>query len=142
VVGKCAPNSEIQVGAVGAACEPGGLLCKEGLSCVYDGSGGFECEAAVASGAACHLGLPGQCPADEYCNSTEITQASTCRKLPGEGQACVLNGLCKGGLICVVEGNSGKCHAIADNGADCTVDAGCRSGNCDDGKCEPPPACL
>ena len=142
VIGTCVSNDEVQVGAAGAACEPGGTLCKDGLSCVYDGASGFECEAAVGSGAACHLGLPGQCPADEYCNATEVTVASTCRKLPGDGQACVLNGLCKGGVVCIGEGNSATCKTIADNGADCASDATCRSGNCNEGKCEPPPACL
>ena len=142
VVGSCVDNAAIQVGAENGECEPGGNLCKDGLSCVYDGSGGFRCEAAVASGGACHLGLPGQCPPEEYCNSTEVTVASTCKKLPGDGQACVLNGLCKGGLVCVAGSGSGTCHAIAANGEDCVSNATCRSGNCSDGKCEPPPACL
>jgi hypothetical protein len=136
-IGSCVSNAEIQVGAEGAACEPGGVLCKDGLSCVFDGAGGFHCEKAVGPGGACHLGLPGQCPTDEYCDATEVSAASTCRKLPEADKPCVLNGLCKGGLVCV----SDVCRVIADNGGTCTTNAACRSGNCVDGKCEPPPAC-
>jgi hypothetical protein len=107
---------------------------------VFDGSSGFHCEQAVSAGGACHLGLPGQCPNDEYCDATEVTAASTCRKLPGAGQPCVLNGLCKGGLLCVANDNT--CHPVADNGGECVSDATCRSGNCESGRCEPPPSCM
>jgi hypothetical protein len=140
--GSCVSNAEVQVGAEGAVCEPGGALCKDGLSCVFDGDDGFRCEPAVSSGGACHLGLPGQCPNDEYCDATEVTAISTCRKLPGAGQDCVLNGLCKGGLVCVSSGGSSTCHEIADNAGECVSDATCRSNHCVDGHCEPPPACM
>lgn len=142
-IGSCVRNDEVQVGDDGDACEPGGALCKDGLSCVYDGTSAFRCEAAVASGAACHLGLPGQCPNDEYCDSTEVTAASTCRKLPGDGEQCVLNGLCRGGTVCVTSGDDdrGTCRGFADNGEECVADGVCRSGRCEQGVCEPPPAC-
>jgi len=138
--GSCVTNAEVQVGDEGDVCEPGGALCKDGLSCVFDGGTGFRCEPAVSSGGACHLGLPGQCPNDEYCDATEVTAASTCRKLPSADQACVLNGLCKGGLVCV--SNSNTCHALADNGGECIADGACRSSHCVGGVCEPPPACM
>lgn len=140
--GACQPNAEVQAGGEGDACEPGGILCQEGLSCVFDGGSAFHCEAAVASGESCHLGLPGQCPSDEYCDTTEVTAAGTCRALPGDGAACVLGDLCLGGHACVVEGMTATCRAIADNGAACGADAACRSGHCVGGSCEPPPACL
>jgi hypothetical protein len=141
-VGTCVANAEIQVGDAGDVCEPGGELCKDGLSCVFDGGTGFHCEAAVSAGGACHLGLPGQCPSDEYCDATEVTAESTCRKLPGAGEDCVLNGLCKGGLVCVADGGSNVCHAVADNGGECVSNATCRSDHCASGLCEPPPACM
>jgi hypothetical protein len=142
VVGSCVTNSVVQVGDEGDVCEPGGELCKDGLSCVFDGGNGFVCEKAVGAGAACHLGLPGQCPNDEYCDATEVTAASTCRELPSAGEECVLNGLCKGGLVCIADGGSNTCHAIADNGSECASDAACRSNHCESGRCEPPPACM
>jgi hypothetical protein len=131
----------VQVGNQDDACEPGGSLCKDGLSCVYASGSAFHCEPAVASGASCHLGLPGQCPNDEYCDTTEVTAKSVCRALPSVGQACVLAGLCAPGLVCVVEGQAHNCRAIEDNCGACNDDAACRSGKCDQGKCTPPPAC-
>lgn len=142
VAGVCEPNAEVQAGDEGESCEPGGILCQEGLSCVFDGASAFHCEAAVASGEACHLGLPGQCPADEYCDTTEITEAGVCKQLPADGEPCVLTDLCLGGLTCVAEGMNATCRAIGDNGASCSADAACRSGRCEGGRCEPPVACL
>jgi len=141
-VGSCKPNGEVQAGAADEACEPGGTLCQEGLSCVFDGASAFHCEAAVASGESCHLGLPGQCPVDEYCDTTEVTQAGSCRALPGDGEGCVLGDLCLGGHVCVAEGSTPTCRAIADNDEPCGSDAVCRSGHCVSGTCEPPPTCL
>lgn len=140
--GKCATNASVQVGATGDVCVPGGKLCKEGLSCVYDGTSAFVCEAAVDSGAACHLGLPGQCPSDEYCDATEVTAKSVCKKLPAAGKACALAGLCAGGAACISGGPAPTCRAIEDNGGACAADAACRSGSCTGGKCEPPKACM
>jgi hypothetical protein len=111
------------------------------LSCVFAGNSAFHCEPAVAAGEACHLGLPGQCPAAQYCDSTEITAASTCRDLPGVDQPCVLNGLCQGGLVCIQDGDQRVCRAIADNGGECADDVACRSGRCLSGQCAPPPSC-
>jgi hypothetical protein len=139
--GSCVSNAEIQVGSEGDACEPGGALCKDGLSCVFAGGSAFHCEAAVGEGGACHLGLPGQCPPAQYCDATEVTAASTCRDLPGLDQPCVLNGLCKGGLVCIQDGDQRVCRAIADNGDECADDVACRSGRCLSGRCAPPLSC-
>jgi hypothetical protein len=139
--GMCVANSTVQVGNEDDECEPGGALCKEGLSCVYDGVSAFHCENRVASGADCHLGLPSQCPSDEYCDATEVTEQGTCRKLPGVGDACVLSGVCAAGLVCVSEDQASTCRAIQDNCGACNSDDECRSLNCDQGKCAPPPAC-
>ena len=141
-IGRCVTNADIQVGDMGDVCEPGGELCMDGLSCVFDGSAGFVCEGPVESGGSCHLGLPGQCPVDEFCDTSEITAEATCEALPQDGEACVLNGLCAPGHACVQEGGNTTCRLIQDNGGACGADAACRSGNCVGGACMPPPACL
>jgi hypothetical protein len=141
-VGNCVPNAQVQVGDAGDVCEPGGDLCQDGLSCVFDGATGFVCEGTVERDGACHLGLPSQCPADQYCDTTEVTEESNCADLPGDGEACVLSGLCAGGHACVVEDGSPVCRALQDNGGSCGSAAQCRSGFCEGGECVPPPTCL
>jgi hypothetical protein len=140
--GHCVDNASVQVGALGAACQPGGQLCKEGFSCVFDGSNAFHCEAPVGSGGPCHLGLPGQCPSGEYCDATDVTIKSSCKPLPAEGAGCVLSGQCAAGLACVQESSGPVCRAIEANGGACGADSACRSGHCQAGACVPPPACL
>jgi len=139
-IGQCVENAEVQVGEQDESCEPGGTLCREGLSCVFDGSAGFHCQPYVAAGEACHLGLPGQCPAGEYCDAASVTEEGTCRPLPGDGDACVLSGLCAGGLACVDDGVA-VCRAIQSNGSECSTDRECRSGHCESGRCEAPAVC-
>ena len=139
--GECADNASVQVGDAGDSCEPGGTLCVDGLSCVFDGEGAFHCEPYVGAGAACHLGLPGQCPVDEYCDAASVTESGTCRALPVDGASCVLGDLCAPGLVCVLEGDAPVCRAIRGNDGECSVDGACRSGNCVAGTCEPPPTC-
>ena len=142
VAGDCTTNDEVQAGALDESCEPGGILCNEGLSCVFNGGMGFHCQGAADTGEECYLGLPGQCANDEYCDTTEITEAGTCRALPGAGEDCVLGDLCLGGHVCVSDGMTATCREIVDNGEACSVDAECRSGHCTSDSCEPPPACL
>lgn len=137
-VGTCVPNADVQVGEVGEACEPGGLLCEDGLSCVFDGASSFTCEEKVGPGEECNLGLPGQCPVDEYCDTT----LGTCQPWPVDGELCVLSGDCAAGHACVPEGSEATCRAMQDNGGSCGADALCRSGNCVGGACMPPPACI
>jgi hypothetical protein len=140
-VGECTDNASVQVGGEGDACEPGGALCVEGLSCVFDGVAGFHCESYVGAGADCHLGLPGQCPVDEYCDAASVMEQGTCRTLPGDGASCVLGDVCAPGSVCVLEAEQPVCRPIRDNGGACGADQACRSANCLDGKCEPPPTC-
>lgn len=139
--GVCKKNSEIQVGALGAVCMPGGALCREGLSCAFDGVAGFNCQAAVDAGADCQLALPGQCPTDQYCDAPDVMTAGKCLPLPGDGAACVLQDECAPQHICVVEGAQNVCRRFGDLGDACQVDGLCRSGHCDAGKCALRPAC-
>jgi hypothetical protein len=140
--GMCARNAEVQVGAEGDACTPGGSLCLEGLSCAFDGGSGFNCQAAAPSGGVCHLALPGQCPNDEYCSAQDVMTEGSCHKLPLEGAACVLGGECAGGHVCLA-GSDGKgtCWKFRDLGETCTKDAMCRSSSCVAGKCAAPATC-
>lgn len=140
--GECAANSVVQAGAVDDSCEPGNILCQDGLSCVFDGASAFHCEGPADAGGPCHLGLPGQCPADQYCNTTEVTEESTCQPSPVAGEDCVLADLCAPGNACVIEGDNRICRAIVNNGEACTGDAACRSGNCASGECAPPAICM
>lgn len=136
--GTCKNNSDVQVGELGAECTPGGTLCKEGLSCAYDGGSAFSCQNGVAQGETCHLALPGMCPTDAYCDAQDVTTAGKCRALPGDGQACALGDECAAGTVCLLDKASNKavCRRIGDVGDTCNEDAMCRSGDCVDGKCE------
>jgi hypothetical protein len=141
VVGECVENATVQVGEENDACEPGGTLCREGLSCVFASGEDFHCRPRVGSGEACRLGLPGQCPYDEYCDAASVMQEGTCLPLPGDAEPCVLGDVCAPGFACVMEVLGALCRPIRDNGGDCAAPQACRSGRCEAGKCAPPPAC-
>ncbi len=133
--GACRPNAEVQAGAVGAVCSPGGTLCKEGLSCAFDSGSTFKCVAAVGRGDTCRLALPAQCPSDTYCNATEVTTTGKCVALPSDGMPCVLGDDCAPGHSCIVEGSDATCRKVGDLGSACSSDALCRSGSCQDDVC-------
>jgi hypothetical protein len=139
--GECKSNREIQSGELGDVCTPGGTLCREGLNCAYDGDSGFECQAAVSAGAACHLALPGQCPVDQYCDAKDVSTEGQCKALPGDGTACVLSDECAPRHICVLENDEPVCRRIGDLGDSCAADGLCRSNHCDQGQCKLEPAC-
>jgi hypothetical protein len=141
--GTCETNATVQAGALDEACEPGGVLCEEGLSCVFNGLDAFHCQGPAEAGGACYLGLPGQCPPDQYCDvEDDVTIESTCKALPEVGDTCALGYLCEPGAVCLPDGDSSLCHAIEENGGDCADDAACRSRHCAAGKCEAPEVCL
>lgn len=131
----CQANSAVQVSELGAACDPSGSkLCRDGFSCAYTPTG-FTCQAPVAAGAACKLALPGQCPADSYCNARDVMSNGTCVPLPKAGQACVLTDQCAPGHLCLPEGMKPMCFAWLNLGESCTRNEPCRSGSCEQGKC-------
>jgi hypothetical protein len=135
--GTCENNSEVQAGELGAECTPGGTLCKEGLSCAYDGASGFSCQNGVARDEPCHLALPGMCPADAYCDAQDVTSEGKCRAAPGDGEECALGDECAAGMICLRDEASDKaiCRRLGDVGDACNQDATCRSGDCAGGRC-------
>jgi hypothetical protein len=132
--GTCDTNANVQSGELNAACTPGGSLCKEGLSCAYNGVA-FECVGAVGKGEACTLALPSQCPVDTYCSAADLGQSGTCLALPTEGKTCVLNNACAGGHVCVTQNSTATCRKLGDVGDACLADGLCRSGVCDNGTC-------
>jgi Dickkopf N-terminal cysteine-rich region len=138
--GTCQPNANVQVGELDEACTPGMTLCKEGLSCAYDGAA-FKCFGAVERGDACRLALPSQCPVDTYCSAADVTQTGSCLALPTEGMACVLSNACAGGHVCVTQGGKNTCRKLGDLGDACAANALCRSGACVAGACAIRPRC-
>lgn len=140
--GQCATNASVQSGALGEVCTPGGTLCQEGLSCAYDGDQGFNCQAAVLADEPCHLALPTQCPATQYCTAQDVTTEGHCAALPVDGEPCVLGSECAGGHVCLsAGGDSVVCRRVRDLTETCTLDAMCRSGRCAEGKCAPTEVC-
>jgi hypothetical protein len=133
--GECKSNADVQSGVLGAACSPGGTLCQEGLSCAWDGSAAFSCQAAVAANQACHLALPTQCPVEQYCNAKDVMTAGKCVALPVDGAACALGGQCAAGSLCIVEKSKSVCRKLGDLGEPCSQAGLCRSGSCTAGKC-------
>ena len=134
--GTCQKNADVQVGELSAVCTPGGSLCKESLSCAYDGDQGFNCQPSAESGAPCHLALPTQCPTDEYCTAEDVTSDGQCSALPKDGEACVLGSECAAGHVCMKAGDSSTvCKRVRDLAGACDADAMCRSGRCAQGKC-------
>jgi hypothetical protein len=141
--GKCARNADVQVGDLGAVCDPSSTLCMEGLSCAFDGSNGFNCQAPVESGGTCRLSLPSECPNDEYCDAADVMSEGHCRGLPGDGEPCVLGDDCAAGHICLPNGNdTAKCHRLGNLGDACTDNVTCRSGYCENEVCSVRPVCM
>ena len=139
--GTCQLDQARQVGALGATCADDGTLCREGLSCAYDGSAHFTCQAQVAHAGSCHLAVPGQCPIDSYCDAVDAKTSGTCSSLPRAGQACVLGNQCAAGHVCVAQGQLAICQRRSDLGDSCASDAVCRSGICLAGHCVVRPRC-
>ncbi len=141
----CVPMTAVMTGAENAPCIFGFAatqsLCKAGLSCVFTDNdvtkGGF-CKPQVASGAACGVALPTQCPGEEVCVS------GVCGAAPAVGSPCAPDvfDTCAVGATCD-DGSSpvGKCVALTSNGAACSTDEACVSGNCYSWKCAPDQDC-
>jgi hypothetical protein len=139
--GACKLNSDIQIHNEGETCQFTGELCVEGLSCAYNGTNGFTCQAAVPSGGTCRPAVPTMCPNGEFCDQTDISKQGSCKGLPTDGQACVLSGACAAGHVCVADGSSAVCKKIGALGDACTANGFCRSGYCIDASCGLPPVC-
>lgn len=147
--GSCRTRGEVFVAAEGETCDlEGGTWCQEGLSCVITEASlagvTLECQAEVAAGASCFVGLPDQCPSDQYCAGHNLMLGmpeGTCEPLPGSGDPCAevfLGARCAADHVCV----SDVCRPVQRNGESCMDDSQCYSGNCDGGACTKPLTCT
>lgn len=146
--GTCESVSQILLAADGATCNPqNGPWCKNAEPCAITGySGGSivaSCTATVASGAACRLAFPDECPAGEYCDITAqqvyTGQTGTCTALPKPGATCAapLSGLSGCAPYSRCDTATNTCVALHRLGQSCTTDLGCYSGRCSNGGCAP-----
>ncbi len=148
--GSCKAITEVFVNKEGDSCDLSTTaLCEAGLSCVVnveEGNPRQICAPRVASGEACSIGAPSQCPDGEYCAPLETRSSrpvfeGTCRALPGEGESCPVTTdgpACQPGLICDTDD---RCHAVNRIGEPCVSDDGCLSEICEDGRCARPINC-
>jgi hypothetical protein len=151
--GKCIPLDAVKLGNAGDSCDPTAVaLCNSGLSCVLtaitNAALTWECRAPGATGGACGLGLPEDCPAGQYCPLSLVDVAggifeSKCTALPGAGAACAARPLatmpaCVAYARCAADGT---CVNLRDLGDSCDTDNVCYSGRCANGACEPAHAC-
>jgi len=148
--GTCMEMSDVLVNDEGDPCafESGGW-CKEGLSCVLENwtASGPEasCQAQVGSGEACGIGIPSQCPPDEYCNADPQgsgTWTGECVPKPVDGEECADYGA---GPVCApyhVCDSGGTCREMDRLDGDCSENLECYSGYCEGGKCAPVNSCM
>ncbi|MEY4575824.1 MAG: hypothetical protein RL701_527 [Pseudomonadota bacterium] len=139
--GTCKANRDIQVGEQGGPCDFGGTLCREGLSCAYDGSN-LSCQAGAESGGACRPAAPQLCPSTEYCSERDVAKQGSCLPLPAEGETCVLGNECAAGFVCLAD-VAGKpvCRQIRNLGEACSQDGSCRSAHCVNAVCAAKSVC-
>jgi hypothetical protein len=147
--GTCKELSEVFSEPAGSSCDiEHGPWCAIGSSCVVESwtANGPKatCKAPVGTGATCGVGVPNQCPADEYCNA-DLAHGSftgTCTALPKAGEDCVLMaGMtpCAPYHVC---DSTGKCRLLQRLGAACQEDVECYSENCVGGVCTATNACT
>lgn len=145
--GTCKSLEESFVGKEGDACYfDGAPLCTADLRCYVEGvdttAGKLitKCGPPLTSGAACKIGIPDGCPADEFCKAAPQALDGTCTKKPAAGQPCEKqfeNDVCAPNTRC----DAGTCKPLQKLGGSCTVDDVCYSGNCVNGGCAPSGAC-
>jgi hypothetical protein len=146
--GTCQAIDQLFSAGVDTKCDPGaGPLCDPDLSCAIESIAAgpvftAKCVAKVASGAACQVGFPDPCPLGEYCDGTVQNLSGACKKLPGDGAACV-TGPFGDGALCApyTRCDNGTCRDLADSGSSCASDGVCYSENCLNGKCAAAGAC-
>lgn len=143
--GTCTATKSLFVGKENDACHlTKGPWCGDGLSCIIDSVSQagptMKCVKPAASGAACKIGLPTQCPPANYCAETDISKGDfegTCKASPVDNEPCDETATCTGQRVCV----SGVCKSLKSTGAACASAFECYSANCDKGKCAAGNAC-
>jgi len=109
-----------------------GYLCDaaDGLRCDRDSG---ACVALTADGALCMLST--DCISGDFCDAT----TGLCAARKPTGATCADQASeCQDGSYC--DATALKCTAQLDVGAACTDNVQCRTSNCPDGTCQPPPS--
>ncbi len=147
--GTCKTVDQILTATNGAACSPqDGPWCVGAVPCVVtavDAGGNVtaSCGAKVASGAACHLSIPDQCPTGEYCDITVqqllTGQTGACQPVPKAGETCAapLTGTAGCEAYSRCDPTTAKCVPLHRLGEPCSTDLACYSGRCANGGCAP-----
>jgi len=157
--GSCQTAAMALTQPLGQACDlQQGPWCAENLACVVESYSMTtkalvsKCHAVAPAGGDCGLGIPGECPAGQYCPLTLAELAggkfsAKCLALPGEGEACA-PGIgfvrCAGELVCDDSTTPLKpvCVPRHTLGQSCTSNALCNSGHCVDKACVPESVCA
>ena len=144
--GQCRTSREVLISNQGQACNlQMGPLCREGLSCTVDtvsaGGATYVCRAPAATGGACRVGLPAQCPAGQACTETNLMRLDfdgICAPAPStEGATCDGITGCATGFRCT----DSACVRVRENGDTCTGMGQCASSVCTGGACVAPMLC-
>jgi len=147
--GTCRTQMSLFTAAEGATCDlEAGPYCQEGLSCIVDGfvvgvGATLLCARPVATGAACKIGVPTQCPLGEYCTARLVPGMTegTCMPLPVGGEPCAMDTFgpaCAAVHVCV----GATCRPLQANGGACESVAECYGGVCTAGVCAVPMLCA
>ena len=151
VSGHCTPTTAVfTTKQVGGKCDwNDGPLCADGLRCEINGpmeysNKTFEgtCVAEVAPDADCTLALPDACSKDYYCPAL----GGSCKPLPKADEPCVIDSYvkpnCRAATTCItITAGDNRCKAVLPLDVQCSEDAVCASGNCNNGVCSPPNYC-
>jgi hypothetical protein len=146
VSGECQRASEVFSATAGEPCLLNGTLCADGLVCTITAGGAAPetaCAARVASGAACRVAIPDQCPAEEYCAVAAGQLEGTCIQRPRVSEACAPGPFADSDPVCApfTRCENGTCRARQRLGGSCQSDDVCLSETCLRGKCALEGAC-
>jgi|GEM_PF-5427815 len=132
---KCLPVRDAFTVKSGFACYKNGLLCENGLSCMFEGLpflSAATCMAPLGAGDTCGVGVPEACATGLYCSYGSADPK--CLALPTENQACAkatvqtfgISPACAAGLACVHD----ICLPRRRLAEACSGDTQCYSGYC------------
>ncbi len=140
--GTCVALDEGFSAQLGEACSLATQLCEPGKSCEVQAvvpQLTTECVAKVASGAACGVAIPDECPDSEYCVVAPLTLRGTCTPRPEAGEPCGVPSYDRQGTrsLCApyARCDKGVCRDLAKLGETCSTNDTCYSGRCADTAC-------
>lgn len=135
--GECIAVADAFAGEAGDACSLTSL-CKTELSCEIESVSplGGTCVEHVAADASCHVAVPDECPAEQFCKlGVNPLAGGVCTVRPAAGEPCA-QGL-GGAALCAAYArcDGGVCRELAAAGEGCSENATCHSGRCENGAC-------